>query len=488
MSVQSTQVGFRIRGIEPTDLSTYPDRIKLMFWEFVTEAALQAKDKELAKGWDKDGNVHPLHPKTIRYRKSAVGPVHKHAPRLIPALDLSRVRSLLTGRAHTTSSELWWKFDPVTGRSFAEILHYQAEKYGHDVFGLSPAGTAWVTSEATKQWSAWKAAGGVNRATAEVPGAKVSRKPEFLNPIRKINLAGVKVLKGFDIAGDVEQVRRAILEGTSPGFRRLNTSFEQWTPGTGLGRGGRQTPPPPQPAPQPKPKPKPSPATATFQTEVDAMMAKRQSGQSGTTQIHALITKHATDVGEHAIHGMATPERFKAFQYGGVEWRFSDALGMQSRVAGAIHDFHRDLHSLPERLRTVTSKIWFVDQGHKDEAYWKNLYANLGTVAATGGDGQIVFYKNRFFYTGAFAHESGHNLAMALFGHTDPTRGHANDYEKLVMRGSEPPVSEYATNSPAEDFAEACRFYVEHQNKMRVEFPERFAVIHKLMTDPTYGG
>jgi len=31
MSVQSTQVGYRIHGIEPTDLSTYPDRVKLMF-------------------------------------------------------------------------------------------------------------------------------------------------------------------------------------------------------------------------------------------------------------------------------------------------------------------------------------------------------------------------------------------------------------------------------------------------------------------------
>ena len=31
MSIQSTQIGYRIRGIEPTDLSTYPDRVKLMF-------------------------------------------------------------------------------------------------------------------------------------------------------------------------------------------------------------------------------------------------------------------------------------------------------------------------------------------------------------------------------------------------------------------------------------------------------------------------
>jgi hypothetical protein len=101
---ESTQVGFRIRGIAPTDLSTYPDRIKLMFWEWVTEIALKVKDKELARGWDKNGDVHPLSAKTIRYRRSEVGPVHKTAPRLIPAMELSRVRSLLTGRAHTTSA------------------------------------------------------------------------------------------------------------------------------------------------------------------------------------------------------------------------------------------------------------------------------------------------------------------------------------------------------------------------------------------------
>ena len=182
MSVQSTQVGFRIRGIEPPELSTFPDRIKLMFWGWVTEAALR-KDKELARGWDKNGNVHPLKPQTIRYRKSEVGPVHPNAPRLIPALNLSRVRSLLTGRAHTTSSELWWKFDAVTGRSFAVVLHYAAEA-GHDVFGLSPTGTAWVAREATKKWQAWIAGGGGIRATKETADVKVSRKPEFRQPVK----------------------------------------------------------------------------------------------------------------------------------------------------------------------------------------------------------------------------------------------------------------------------------------------------------------
>jgi len=137
---------------------------------------LEAKDRDLARGFDKDGNVHPLSPKTIKYRKSAVGPVTRRAPRLIPALALSRVRSLLTGRAHTTCAEFWWKYDPVTAASFAEVLHFAAAA-GHDVFGLSPEETAWVKQEATKKWRAWKAAGGGMRATAEAPGVKASRKP-----------------------------------------------------------------------------------------------------------------------------------------------------------------------------------------------------------------------------------------------------------------------------------------------------------------------
>jgi len=172
----TTEVGYRLRGFGPTDLSTFPDRIKLMYWQWVVDLGLEAKDRDLARGFDKDGNVHPLSPKTIKYRKSAVGPVTRRAPRLIPALALSRVRSLLTGRAHTTCAEFWWKYDPVTAASFAEVLHFAAAA-GHDVFGLSPEETAWVKQEATKKWRAWKAAGGGMRATAEAPGVKASRKP-----------------------------------------------------------------------------------------------------------------------------------------------------------------------------------------------------------------------------------------------------------------------------------------------------------------------
>ena len=236
MPIQSTQVGFRIRGIEPTDLSTYTDRVKLMYWGWVTEAALARKDWELARGWDKNGAIHPLSPYTIKHRKSEVGPVHKRAPRLIPALALSRVRSLLTGRAHTTSAEFWWKFDSVTGASFAVILHYQADEYGHDVFGLSPTGTAWVAREAAKKWRAWIAAGGGIRATLAVPGVQVSRKPVFLQPVRKVEVRQPvqKVdLSQYDLFPGVHRAIEYAMAFT--GFRRLNARGEQWKPGTGLG-------------------------------------------------------------------------------------------------------------------------------------------------------------------------------------------------------------------------------------------------------------
>jgi hypothetical protein len=102
MSVQSTQIGYRIRRIEPTDLSTYPDQIKLMWWEWVVEFGLLAKDRDLAKRLDKDGNpLRRLDPHSIKYRKSEVGPTFKNAPPLEPSYARSRVRSLLTGR------ELW---------------------------------------------------------------------------------------------------------------------------------------------------------------------------------------------------------------------------------------------------------------------------------------------------------------------------------------------------------------------------------------------
>jgi len=230
---ESTAVGYRLR-MQPPDLSTYPDAVKLQWFEWVTELGLDRKLKELRKGWDKNGKTHPLKPRTIKYRKSEVGSVHKRAPRGIPALDVSRVMALLTGRAHLSSAEFWWGFDSVTGRSFAEILHYWADDQGHDVFGLSPQGMAWVTAQALKKWAAWKAAGGYTKPAVNVPGARAIPKIAVRRQVRKIEIPGRMDLENIDLAGNEAEIRRAMAAGRFTGFRRLNMRGEQWKPGAGI--------------------------------------------------------------------------------------------------------------------------------------------------------------------------------------------------------------------------------------------------------------
>jgi len=248
---ESTQVGYRLR-MQPSDLSTYPDSAKLVWYDLVVKYGLEAKVRDLRRGKDKDGQIHPLAPRTIKYRKSEVGPVTKTAPRGIPALDLSRVISLLIGRAHTSSAEFWWGFDAVTGASFAKILHFWADDQGHDVFGLSPQGTAWTLAQATKDWEAWKASPAAGRLTAARPGIPAAR--EVRQPVAKVSVR--HGLEHYDLfPGARPVIEKAMAEGRFPGFRRLNARGEQWRPQRGLGPG----PAPPPPAPKPPPAPRPAP-------------------------------------------------------------------------------------------------------------------------------------------------------------------------------------------------------------------------------------
>ncbi len=252
MASESTQVGYRLR-IQPPDLARYPDSAKLVWFGLVVKYGLRAKDKDLARGIDKNGApLRPLSPRSIKYRRSEVGPVDKHAPPLIPAHALSRARSLLTGRPHLQSAEFWWGFDSHSGRSFAAILRYQRDEYGRDVFGLSPRGTAWTFARAMKDWDKWKAQGGAVQHPAKKPleGFPLAR---FKTPIKKVKITGEIDLENFDLVpGADNEIRKAIAAKRFPGFRRLNMRGEQWKPFTPA-----STPPP---APAPKSKPLSSPA------------------------------------------------------------------------------------------------------------------------------------------------------------------------------------------------------------------------------------
>ena len=236
---ESSQVGYRLRGIEPPDLARYPDPVKLMFKGWVVDFELTAKDRDLAAGLGADGTpLRPLLPKSIKHRKSQVGPTHKQAPPLEPSYARSRVRSLLRGRAHSNSAEFFWAFDSVTGKSFADILRYQRDEYGRDVFGLSPDGTDWVQAQALKKWNAWKQSAHIGTPAVSPIGKPVEKrviKQEIeRRPVRFVGRTDLENMTG-GAELDEERTRASIKAGLHTGFRILNAEGEKWTPGSGLG-------------------------------------------------------------------------------------------------------------------------------------------------------------------------------------------------------------------------------------------------------------
>jgi hypothetical protein len=168
--------GYTIKDIEPYELRQYPKSVQLMYWSWIVDLGLKAKDSDLAQGFDAYGEpLRPITAKTRKYRKSAMGPADPYNPPLTPAGKLSRTRSLLAGRALVDRAEFWYRFDPHTHASWSKILTFQEEQFpgpgGRDVFGLSPQATEWVQMRALGNWRAWLRSGAV--VPAELEGKRV---------------------------------------------------------------------------------------------------------------------------------------------------------------------------------------------------------------------------------------------------------------------------------------------------------------------------
>src|SRR4051812_3662699 len=98
MTISLVENGYAIRGIAPRDLRERDEPTRLLYWSWVTELGLRAKDKELSQGLDKDGRpLRAISAATRKHRRSAMTPSGKgdpSAPPLMPARALSRTRSL----------------------------------------------------------------------------------------------------------------------------------------------------------------------------------------------------------------------------------------------------------------------------------------------------------------------------------------------------------------------------------------------------------
>ena len=225
MRVFKSEDGFTIAGMEPPDANRYTADDRLMFYGWVLELALRAKDRDLAKGLDKDGKpLRPISARTRKYRKSAMTPSGKgdpSAPPLEPGWQKSRVRSLLKGKAFVDRAEIWWGYDAHTGDSFATILDYQATE-GRDVFGLSPAAMTRVRAQAWDRWHKWQRGKVIPVAKEYAAVAK---------PMR----AGSYETKYLDVMGHAEEIAKGQHIGFLT-FEKLQEYMRQSAPARLVGR------------------------------------------------------------------------------------------------------------------------------------------------------------------------------------------------------------------------------------------------------------
>jgi hypothetical protein len=192
----------------------------------------------------------------------------------------------------------------------------------------------------------------------------------------------------------------------------------------------------------------------------------------------ALIREASTLSFTGQVHGMSSDVQFKGFKLGNQEIYWETPFQARDFVLTQFQAKQTGI-DLPPTLSAATERIYFTSQANKLDAYWQTRYANFTSSLATGGDGNIVVYNNKRITQSDYAHESGHNLATKLYGDTEPAAG--SKY-RTAMRG-EPPVSEYAKNSPSEDFAESVSQYVVNGSYMKQVAPQRYAAIDKIIKD-----
>jgi hypothetical protein len=520
--------GYKLRIPEPPDLASHGPQVRRLFWTWVVDLGLKRKDKELSQGLDKDGKpLRAISAYTRKHRRSAMTPSGKgdpSAPPLTPGHQKSRTRSLLAGRVVQRkdggfAADFWWRYDAWTGDSWMVVLNAQAKK-GRDVFGLSDAGTAWVKTQAWAKWESYK------RGTLKTPAARkpvavgvpqigdydetyatygigASSSSHFTTGQWTGGLTYDQLIKHFRGSARASIPGRAANPKApnnivGPGYNRLLSHVWGTTKnqGPGPGRTGSAAPKPTSPGPRvsriaklntPAPKPVPKP---TFEKALAAAMKAAQDVDARRAAIVATVKAYAVPGPVGTFHGMTSPTPFKTIEFWGIKWHFTGRIDDDSPIVKTIRDFGavNARQSLPNRVVEATKEVYFTRQSNKHDAHWRKVYKNFTASAATGGDGTVVVYKHKALSLHTFAHESGHNLAKEVYGATNPTLKPSSDYAALVARGVEPPVSTYAKNSPSEDFAEAVRVYVQDRDMLRRQWPERFKVIAKLISDRTYAG
>ena len=112
------------------------------------------------------------------------------------------------------------------------------------------------------------------------------------------------------------------------------------------------------------------------------------------------------------------------------------------------------------------------------------LQLALETIADIGS-GFMVIYNNNIVDYGIITHEATHAWARDKWGSYFPPAD--TDYMAAILSG-EPPITPYGGTDAAEDLAEAVRYYAYSPEFLKAQCPLRYAIVERMMTDPSYYG
>jgi hypothetical protein len=192
-----------------------------------------------------------------------------------------------------------------------------------------------------------------------------------------------------------------------------------------------------------------------------------------------------------AMHGMSEKETLQRVMFNGFEI-YADQFKPGSPAMNSMVEWVED-GWFPESLQRHTRRIVFSSQANKEDEVWAIMYDMPGFESrATGGNGNIVVYKNNLFPHGSASHEMGHNLATARYGSSTPPSN--SDFGRIAANTKAP--TEYGAASHAEDFADSMKLYMRVRNDLenpdtenfRATHPERYRIMERLINDPTYKG
>jgi hypothetical protein len=201
-------------------------------------------------------------------------------------------------------------------------------------------------------------------------------------------------------------------------------------------------------------------------------------------RVRRIIAEYAIKNGRPTrdmAHGMSTLESFLELDIGGMVLYDPNGFDVSSAATRFAADLLMRRPPYPDALLQHTREVYFTSQPNRHDAFWKVKYNNPDHVsAATGGNGQIVVYNDRWMSLNTFSHEAGHNLATGIYGTTSPPR--SSKYYKRTANVRE--VSDYAKNSLAESFAEDVSKYFEVP-AMKDKHPERYKVMDEIINGRT---